>query len=155
MRYYNEADFAPCRSIGYVMKRAQKAAHGLIENRFRDLDLSFSQWCALALIGGGIVDTSVALARDLGHNSGATTRLVDSLEEKGLINRERDEEDRRIVRLSLTETGKAAGTALTPRVIDFWNDALEDFGATEVDQFMNMLQRLAGKMEQLAAEEGV
>jgi DNA-binding MarR family transcriptional regulator len=153
MGYYNEADFEPCRSVGYVMKRAHKIAHGLIEDRFQDLDLSFSQWCALALIRGEIVDTSVALARDLGHNSGATTRLVDSLDDRGLIRRERDEEDRRIVRLSLTEAGEAAGTALTPRVIDFWNEALEDFTADEVDQFVALLRRLTGKLEQLAAEE--
>jgi DNA-binding MarR family transcriptional regulator len=153
MRYYDEANFEPCRSIGYLMKRAHKTAHGIIEHRFSDLDLSFSQWCALALIRGEIVDTSVALARDLGHNSGATTRLVDSLDNKGLIQRERDEGDRRVVRLSLTDEGKGAGSALTPRVIDFWNEVLEDFSREEIDQFAVTLTRLTDKLKQLAEEK--
>ncbi len=34
------------------------------------------------------------------------TGLIDKLEEKGLVRRERTEEDRRIVRISLTEKGE-------------------------------------------------
>jgi len=153
MGYYTGSNFTPCRSIGYLLKRAHKMALGLIENRFRDQDISFSQWVALALVDAGITDTTAGIARDLGHDSGATTRLVDSLHDRGLIQRERDPSDRRVTRLTMTEEGDAVRTDLTPRLMNFWNDALGEFSAEEVDQAMSFLERLTSRLEAMAKAE--
>lgn len=150
MAYYQLASFQPCDSLGYRVKRLHKAAHALIEERFRDLDLSFSQWVSLAVIRSGSVDTSAGLASHLGHDSGATTRLVDGLEARGFIQRDRDTNDRRVVRLSLTPEGRAACDALTPRVMDFWNEVLEEFPAAEIDRFLATLRRLDDRLETMA-----
>jgi DNA-binding MarR family transcriptional regulator len=47
------------------------------------------------------------LADKVGITPGAVTQFVDALVEKGLVSREGDPADRRIVRLKLTETAKA------------------------------------------------
>jgi DNA-binding MarR family transcriptional regulator len=46
------------------------------------------------------------LAKEIGVTSGAITQLVDSLVDKGLVMREGDTNDRRIVRLKLTESAR-------------------------------------------------
>lgn len=45
------------------------------------------------------------LARALGYSGGATTRLADALEGRGLVTRERSHSDRRIIFLNPTEFG--------------------------------------------------
>ena len=41
-----------------------------------------------------LLTASTALARDLAHDKGAMTRMIDTLEDKGLVERERDPDDR-------------------------------------------------------------
>jgi len=151
MPYYDAKTFQPCDSIGYMTKRLYKAAHPLIEARFADLDLSFTQWVTLAVVGAGLVDTCAALASHLGHDSGATTRLVDGLERRGLIERHRDGADRRVVRLALTSAGRSSCEALTPRVAEFWNEVLAPFDAAELDGFVATLRRLNQRLAELEA----
>lgn len=151
MPYYSPASFRPCDSVGYLTKRLSKAATALIEQRFVDLDLSFTQWVALTVVGADLVDTCVALANHLGHDSGATTRLVDGLERRGFLERQRDTADRRVVRLSLTPAGRTICDALTPRVAEFWNEVLAPFDQGELDRFVVMLQRLNARVAELEA----
>ena len=58
--------------------------------------------------------TVAALARLCQLDAGGMTRLLDRLETKGLVRRERSQEDRRVVNLELTDEGRAA--ALDPAV---------------------------------------
>lgn len=154
MPFYTTTRFRPSRSIGYLCKRVGKLAHGMIEARFADHDISFSQWIAMAQISSGVLDTAGDVARDLGHDSGATTRLIDLLESRGLILRTRDPKDRRVVRLSMTPEGTAATEATTPRVMAFWNEALSEFDDEEAEQLLGLMQRLYHKLETMDAAGG-
>ncbi len=57
----------------------------------------------------GTIATPGWLGRQLGLNSASTTALVDRLEKSGLISRERDAQDRRRVRLQVTESAERLG----------------------------------------------
>ena len=148
--YYRSDNFQPCEGIGYRIKRLHQVAYALIERRFSDPDLSFTQWIALVLLRGGQVDTCAGLADFTGHDRGATTRMLDGLETRGFVIRERDTLDRRIVRLVLTEAGADACKALTPRVMDFWNDVLDGFERSEIDRFHAMLDAIQQRVDQMA-----
>jgi DNA-binding MarR family transcriptional regulator len=71
------------------------------------------------------------LANQIGITSGAITGISDKLVHLGLIRRERSEEDRRVVLLSLTEAGRKM---------------LEDIR-------LRRMQRLSGMLAQLSVEE--
>jgi DNA-binding MarR family transcriptional regulator len=146
---YTIDTFKPDSSIGYLIKRAHKTALELIERRFGDVDISMSQWFALALVESGIVDTTAGLARELGHDSGATTRMVDDLHNRGLIRRNRDPDDRRVARLELTHKGKRVHKHLSPRVVSFWNEALTEFTAIEIDQLIALTRRLTIRLSEM------
>ena len=148
MAYYRIADFRPCQSIGYLTKRGHQVARSLIEGRFRHLDISFSQWVSLALIREGLIDTSAGLASHLGHNSGATTRLVDALEERGFLTRERDAADRRIVRLSITPAAVGPIKELVRKVdTKEIGQAMADWLATPPPDLRAALQKWAEERE--------
>lgn len=153
MPFYTPQDFSPHRSIGYLTKRSHKLFVAIAEPRLVDLGLSFSEWVTLALLQNGMADTCAGVARELGHNSGATTRLVDGLEGRGLLRRQRDQGDRRVQTLSLTEAGADIGTRATTRLMEFWNELLADFTRDEAAQLISLLGRLVALLEDKSRTE--
>jgi DNA-binding MarR family transcriptional regulator len=104
--------------------------------------------------------TAGDVCRDLHHDSGAFTRILDHLEGLDLLKRERSETDRRVVNLHLTTEGRRTVDALLPLVVDRLNFALDDFSAAEVVILIKLLSRLIARLESpyeapaLAARKG-
>jgi len=142
IRHYSAADYTVESSIGYLIRRASNLMVSRVETVFAAHEITFVQWLVLAYLRDGMANTAAELCRQLCHDSGALTRLVDQLCERGLIERQRSLQDRRIVELSLTDSGLKAVEALTPLVVDCLNCALGDFTQEEVDT----LARLLGKL---------
>jgi DNA-binding MarR family transcriptional regulator len=70
------------------------------------------------------------------------TRMLDRLVDQGLIRRDRSDEDRRIIHLSLTEAGEALRPRLSPVAVEVLNQHLQGFTAEEAATLTNLLQRL-------------
>ncbi len=68
--------------------------------------------------------------------------MLDRLEKRGLIYRRRSIEDRRVVRLSLTDLGKELYPQLTPIAIETLNHVLKGFTPEEADILMGLLDRI-------------
>ncbi|HWI75214.1 MAG TPA: MarR family transcriptional regulator [Baekduia sp.] len=84
--------------------RAAKRARARVEP---DAVLTTSQYDLL----GPLVDAALGLrelARAAGVSAPTATRMIDGLEARGLVTRERAPEDRRAVRIALTGDGRAA-----------------------------------------------
>lgn len=144
---YSLDTFDPNISAGYLIRRVFKLYQSEIESRFADLDISFTQWSALILVAKGLAQTPSDVAQLIGNDSGSTTRLIDGLEQRGFISRTRCTDDRRVVRLALTDKGMAATLSLVPRVMDYWNDLLSDFTPEESQQLVVLLQRVKIRLE--------
>ena len=144
---YEPENFSGCRSVGYLIRRAHTLMMPRAEAQFADAELTFSQWVVLMSLRDGAADTCADIARHMNHDTGATTRLVDQLEKRGLVARKRSTSDRRIVHLKLLPAGKAMAKALTPRIVDFWNRVLKDFTAGEAQSLILLLTRLHTSLE--------
>jgi DNA-binding MarR family transcriptional regulator len=151
--FYNASNYVTQRSLGYLLRHLVKLIEPRAEAMFADAALSFTQWLALRLVNDRIVDNSAGIARMLCHNSGAVTRLVDQLEARGLLVRERDSGDRRIVRLATTPAGVAAIEGVNPRMIAMWNNLLDDFSHDEIETLLSLLGRLMTRLEAEEARE--
>ena len=81
-------DCANNRAPGRMLRRIDRLMSSFVESRFESLDISFMQWIALKLIRDGTVTNAGELARDLTITTGATTRLIDVLEKRGLVERD-------------------------------------------------------------------
>ena len=125
--FYSVETFQARRSLGYLIKRLNNLIVPRAEAMFSDADFTFSQWVVLMAVRDGIAETCAEIARHMDHDTGATTRLVDQLEERGYLKRRRSTSDRRVVHLEITPAGKVLAKALMPRLIDFWNEVLEGF----------------------------
>ncbi|HTJ62478.1 MAG TPA: MarR family transcriptional regulator, partial [Alphaproteobacteria bacterium] len=89
----------------------------------------------------GLATTAAELSRDMCHDSGALTRVIDQLEQRGLIERRRALVDRRVVELTLTEAGLATVNALVPTVVGLLNGSLAGFTHDEAADFTRLLKK--------------
>ncbi|MGN6377060.1 MAG: MarR family winged helix-turn-helix transcriptional regulator [Sphingomonas sp.] len=153
--HYDPATFRPCDSPGYLLRRVQKLSSSRVEAAFDGSDIGFTQWVALALVYHGIADTCSSLSRDLDHNSGAMTRVIDQLEERGLMVRHRDSEDRRVTKLTLTDQGRDTVSMLAGKVMATWNELLDGFEPDEVVQLISLLTRLLARLETLESDQEI
>jgi DNA-binding MarR family transcriptional regulator len=152
--YYTLETLCPRISLGYLMKRVQRLARPQFEAAFGDGEFTFTQWIAMGLLHSGVADTASGIARDIGHDTGAMTRVIDQLAQRGLVERHPDPSDRRVVKLAMTGDGEAALMRLTPRVIDIWNIVLEDFPRADVDRFVDMLGAMEKKLIAMESARG-
>jgi DNA-binding MarR family transcriptional regulator len=141
-RFYSVDNLAPDNSIGLLMKRVLQSVLLQIDRRLAEHDLTHAQWLPLYRIARGECDTMAALARDQALDPGAMTRALDRLEAKGLLRRERSVQDRRVVKLELTEAGHAASAHVPPVLAEVLNAHLAGFSEAEWRQLLSLLERM-------------
>nr|WP_294510284.1 MarR family winged helix-turn-helix transcriptional regulator [uncultured Rhodopila sp.] len=139
---YTPDTYTPAGSIGRLIIDAASMLSRAIDRRARELGLTGPQWVMLMRIANGMGSTAAELCRTIGYDSGSMTRMLDRLVELGLIRRDRSEDDRRVVRLALTEAGEALRPRLSPVAIEVLNQHLQGFAPEEVTTLTSYLQRL-------------
>ncbi|MGN6517080.1 MAG: MarR family winged helix-turn-helix transcriptional regulator [Rhizomicrobium sp.] len=145
--YFRADNFSCHQSLGYLTRRVQNLTNPHAEAIFADRDLTFTQWISLMGLREGVAETSADLARHLNHDAGAVTRVVDELEKRGLVRRERSKSDRRVVNLTLTPQGRAVAKQYVPPIVDFWNTVMDEFSNKEISQLIELLSRLIHRLE--------
>ncbi|WP_366515640.1 MarR family winged helix-turn-helix transcriptional regulator [Solimonas marina] len=156
-KHYDIKTFRSSESIGYLLKRAQARMQDVAESVFAPHDMSFVQWIAMLKLSEGQAQTASDLCRAMCHDNGAVTRMLDTLEERGFVSRQRSQQDRRVVELTLTATGAAQVEALKPKLIDELNLLLTDFSAAEFSELTRLLDKLYQALDarHSAARQGV
>ncbi|MDT0122145.1 MarR family transcriptional regulator [Paenibacillus sp. RRE4] len=89
---------------------------------------------------------AVDVARQLSLSSGATTIVLNQLESENLIQRERSEEDRRIVWLSLTEEGEQLARTLNVNRGRMTWELLQALTEEEQQLMLGMLKKIEMKL---------
>ena len=139
--------FTTKHSLGFLVRRAHKLMSQQAEQLFEGRDLTLSQWIVLRLIDEGAATTPGEAARMLGHNTGATTRVLDQLESQGLLDRRRECGDRRLVTLVLTPAGKSMAKTWEGEMGRFFDELLAEFSPAEVESLIALMGRLVGRLE--------
>jgi DNA-binding MarR family transcriptional regulator len=140
--YYRQSNYTMRDSVGYLMRMAINRVLPQMEAMFLEQELTFTQWTTLVALHDGRITTAGDLAHNICHDAGSLTRLIDQMEKRGLVTRQRSKEDRRVVTLTLTVRGRALVEGLAPRVMNFWNKLLSGFSHAEVDTLIGLLTRL-------------
>lgn len=140
--FYRANHYGMKNSVGYLVRRSSNLILPQFEALFADHELSFSQWTVLMALREWQVSTSAEIARHICHDAGSLTRLLDQLEQRGLVTRLRSDTDRRVVTLTLTPRGAQLLETLMPLVADFWNGLLGDFSHVEIKTLIKLLTRL-------------
>jgi DNA-binding MarR family transcriptional regulator len=150
-QHYTAETYRARSSVAYLIKRAQSLLIDRFEQAVSPGELTFTQWVILMYLRDGMAINASDLCSQLRHDSGALTRVLDQLQARGLVARERSREDRRAVELRLTDAGRSVLEAYVPRVVDALNDALGDFSRAEVTELLRLLGKLIARLDGSAA----
>jgi DNA-binding MarR family transcriptional regulator len=122
--------------------RTYDRLHVLEEELFGRYNLTPQQYNALRLLRGesGRKLATLALASRLVSRAPDITRLLDKLEERGLIERERPADNRRVVLIALTSAGGAMLNDLDNQVRECHARQLGHLSGTQLRELVAMLQ---------------
>jgi DNA-binding MarR family transcriptional regulator len=151
---YTVETYSPGANVGYWLKRTHSLMLDIIEPVLEARGFSFVQYVVMAWLREGIAVNPRELCTRYRHDSGAMTRLIDQLAERGLLERVRGDRDRRKVELNLTDAGRVAVDGLVPLVVANLNRALADFAPEEVQELSRLLLKLTHTLQAAADSAG-
>ncbi|HSO23293.1 MAG TPA: MarR family transcriptional regulator [Chondromyces sp.] len=127
----------------YIKLRRAVNAVSLRENEvMRAAGLTESQFGALEALHHLGPLCQHELAGKVLKSAGNMTTVVDNLERRGLVERRRDREDRRVVTIHLTDHGGELVREVFPRVVEVLVDAFSALSAGEQQQLAALCRRL-------------
>jgi DNA-binding MarR family transcriptional regulator len=130
-------------SVGYLLSRVRSTLWNLVtQHTMADLGITSTQASIMFMLASGRGLAAADLAREYGIDASAVTRLIDRLEKRGLITRVRSEEDRRVVRLALTDEGCALAGQIPAIFTMVLDKLLGGFTPEEVGFLKSMLRRI-------------
>ena len=138
---YDAKTYNPKHSIGGLLSRVKMKLMDALDAELEPLGISSAQYVILVNLASG-VDSASWLCRSVSYDPGAMTRMIDRLEKKGLVRRVPCSEDRRVMRLALTDEGKTVYPQLVERAAKVLNDRLRGFTRDEVRQLESLLERM-------------
>lgn len=145
--YYTLDTLDANNSVGYLLKRCGVLMTQVAEQRFEALEISFTQWLVLVHLAQHEHISATRLSANLGHDMGALTRVVDELERRGFVRRERSSRDRRAVEIAITPAGRRQAQEAKRLIVELLNRLVEPFTDPEVDTLIGLLQRLLGHLQ--------
>ncbi len=129
-------------SVGYLLHQLMTSMRRQVEQAMAAHDLTAAQWYPLWKLERDGPCTAQELARDMDIDAGATTRLIDRLAAKGLVDRSRSASDRRRVMLQLTSAGRAVAAHVPQVLADVNNTYLRGFDRDEWQLLKDLLRRM-------------
>jgi DNA-binding MarR family transcriptional regulator len=145
---YNAENFAISKSVFRLIGRIKTEALSAMDEALASdpeisaMEVTAAQYVILATLAEQEASSSAQLCKSFSYDAGAMTRMVDRLEAKGLVQRRRCTEDRRLINLELTEAGKALFPKMKALSMQVQNRFLRGFSKTEVQQLEGYLNRM-------------
>ena len=141
-QHYHPSTYRAQSSVGYLVKRAWGMMLDAMEPALEAHGFTFVQYQIMVQLRDGIAVNPKDLCAQIRHDSGALTRVIDQLAERGLLERSRRDRDRRKVELELTAAGREVVESLIPLVVEQLNLALAEFSTDEVQELTRLLLKL-------------
>jgi len=124
----------------------------IIKRRGRDILIDYPvtppQFSALLALRRLKNPTMTQLCEFLSLASSTVTDLVDRMERNELVERIRDVEDRRIIRLKITKQGLKVVDAVVEQRRNYLAEVFEDIDSETLQELLRLLTLLRGKMQE-------
>ena len=141
MKHFSPDNFQNC-TLGLLLGRAALLKDRIIDTHMEPYGITAAQFKVLIIMAQFEVDTPAELCRHLCIDSGSMTRMLDRLEQKNLLMRQRSEADRRQVRLVLTDDGKALADLLPKVGADAMNQLAGAISPQELQSLEQILKKI-------------
>jgi DNA-binding MarR family transcriptional regulator len=133
---------APRHGMLKLVNRVRVEMIDALDRKLADYDISAPQLIVLSSLANGEGTSAAGLCKSISYDPGAMTRMIDRLEQRGLIRRVRDTGDRRLTNLQMTDEGKR----LYPRLLALKDEVqaqfLRGFSKEEIQMLEGLLNRM-------------
>ncbi|HWV43537.1 MAG: MarR family transcriptional regulator [Pseudolabrys sp.] len=146
-RFAEDAHHPPPIGIGKLLRRSHLAFSKLLRDRLKDHDVSFSEFVHLERLWYDDGLNQTELSRRVGIETASSTTVLDALEKRGYIRRERDARDRRNVRVFLEPAGAEIEAKLLDCAAGINAIAREGLSKADIAEFFRIGAIIAGNLE--------
>ena len=141
MKHYTTERFCLTKSVVFMLARARNLIIAEMDAALKDLDITTREMGILLAMQRGLASTPLAISTVLSVDTGLMTRMLDVLEAKGLLERSRRMDDRRMVDLVLTKKGGEVTAEIPMTAPEALNARLKKFTTAEFEELGRLLQK--------------
>ena len=149
----HELDAPPWLRVESTIMATARAIRQSYDQRFNDLDLNLSEASVLAYVAEHGALSQTQIAKSLGLGRAATGALIDVLEDRDLVQRETDPDDRRVWLVEITIAGKELLEEVYVRDQILRKQLRNGITRQERQQLAAVLVRLGNNLASVLAEE--
>ena len=145
---YDIETYQPRKGVGHLLSRVRMEMLTALDKALEadpellKLEISSAQFIVISALAIAGAKSASDLCKGISYDAGAMTRMIDRLESKGLIRRDRRPDDRRVVYLELTEEGHRAFPRMREVSMVVLNRFLRGFSQAEAQQLEGFLSRM-------------
>ena len=142
---HGEEILAP-HNLGYRIKLLSQVLTRTFYERLEPYGLTPFHWVVLCCLWQEDGLATSTIGERLQQVGGTLTGVLDRMEERGLVRRERDPRDRRICRIWLTPEGKQLQDVLPPISRDIYEQAMTDISQAERERLSQLVDQLIANL---------
>jgi len=135
------------QSIAAVMLNAKEAVLAPMRPKLREYNITEPQWRVMRVINDRGTTDATGLAEVGLLHAPSVTRILKDLEERKLIVREPDANDRRRALVALTPEGREIVKTISRMVVRIMRDYSERFGEQRLERLINELRALSAAIK--------
>ena len=149
----HELDAPPWLRVESTIMATARAIRQSYDQRFNDLDLNLSEASVLAYVAEHGALSQTQIAKSLGLGRAATGALIDVLEDRALVQRQTNPDDRRVWLVEITIAGKELVEEVYVRDQILRKQLRNGITRQERQQLAAVLVRLGNNLASVLAEE--
>ena len=119
----------------------------------RSVELTGPQLTVLKMLEG-VGDLSLSeLSERIRAQNSTVTGIIDRMEQAGLVARARSTEDRRVIKIKLTERGARIARTIAVEPMEVFRGALEGLSPGETRELLKILTKVARRVQTIVSEQ--
>jgi DNA-binding MarR family transcriptional regulator len=145
MKHYTAESFSLTQSVGFLLTKARNLITAEMDTALKELDITGPQMGIILAMQRGLASTPFELSKMLSVDTGLMTRMLDKLETRGLLERSRSLDDRRVINLVLTKKGEEIAGEIPKIAPEVLNARLKKFTKAEFEELCRLLNKFNGE----------
>ncbi len=133
--------------FGFMIGRLRKSIRREFDEKAAPIELTGAQFLVLHRLWAGDGILTSVLTKEVSSDGGTVTGLLDRLESKGLIRRERSAEDRRAVHIWLTKAGRDLEAPVLEIIAALNEKALGGLSEKEKTTLFRLLEKVEKNLD--------
>lgn len=132
--------------LGYRLKLLSQLLSRRFQERLEPFGLTPFHWLVLCCLWQEDGLPTSSIGEKLQQVGGTLTGVLDRMEERGLVYRQRDPKDRRIWRIWLTDAGKDLHSVLPPVALEIREESMQGISESDRQYLSQLVDRMIGNL---------